>query len=144
MSASIQDEDPFWEILTNGTYYPEASHHYPDHGPSVSVICDKCRRPNLKRCIGFKELDLCLACASVVGRSFDLPHPSDFTAPRPVYAPTEPQDPKMITFMAPSSYTAPDPGWRRLGPVPSSRGPRHLVRMAPYGGRRTTPSDPEC
>jgi len=121
----------FKKVLTYGTYYPQAWHHYPHLGEAAVVICDKCRKQPLKRCIGFKEMDLCLTCASAVETSM-LP-----TDTKPVFAPVAPDDPGMVTFMAPEPYyppsTRPRPGtW---GFSSSSSSNRPLTRMAPYERR---------
>ncbi len=125
MSASFED------VLTYGTYYPQAWHHYPDLGEGVTVICDKCRKQPLKRCMGFKDIDLCLTCASVVERGME----------RPVITPFTPDDPGMVTLMVPEPYrpSSHRPSWRttpnrpvtRMAPY-ERRGDRPLTKMVPY------------
>lgn len=34
----------------------------------TTVFCDRCRKANLKICIGYKQLDLCLDCVSEMQR----------------------------------------------------------------------------
>lgn len=106
--------DNFKEALTYGTYYPISWHHYPHLGEKAVVVCDKCRKQPLKRCIGFKDLDLCLTCASAVEATMDI---------KPVYAPVTTLD-GMTTYMAPEPYYP-------------QRPQRLLSRMAPYDRRRS-------
>ena len=119
----------FKDVLTYGTYYPQAWHHYPHLGKDAVVICDKCRKQPLQRCIGFKDLDLCLACAFAVEANM---------VTKPVYAPATTGDSGTLTFMAP--YSQPSPETRtNLHPLSSMAlydRERHVTRMAPYDRER--------
>jgi hypothetical protein len=50
----------FNKIYKNGKFYNPATTHYGNS--SNAVVCDKCRKKNLKSCIGFGSEDLCLSC----------------------------------------------------------------------------------
>jgi hypothetical protein len=55
----MDKEDKINYTLKFGTYYNPATRHY---GSSGNVICDNCRRENLKACIGWNDCDLCMQC----------------------------------------------------------------------------------
>lgn len=52
-----------------GTYYPVASARY---GRVGAVTCDHCSKTDVISCIGFNEIDLCLACAHQFSNSSEL------------------------------------------------------------------------
>jgi hypothetical protein len=58
------------EIYTNGIFYNPAVKHY--DSSTQNIVCDKCNRQNLKTCLGYENLDLCLRCASVLDDSQNL------------------------------------------------------------------------
>lgn len=47
------------EVFESGTYYNPANKHYDYKG---SVNCDRCKKTNIKICIGYKTYDLCFNC----------------------------------------------------------------------------------
>lgn len=57
-------EATFVSVYRNGVYYNPANSHY---GNNMSTVnCDRCRKSNLKVCIGYKDLDLCMTCVDVL------------------------------------------------------------------------------
>jgi hypothetical protein len=56
-------DEQFIKICKKGKYYNPACNHY---NKITTVRCDKCMRSNIVACIGYKELDLCLLCASAI------------------------------------------------------------------------------
>jgi len=50
----------FRAALKDGTYYCPATKHY--GFIENEVICDLCHATQLKRCIGFGNIDLCMKC----------------------------------------------------------------------------------
>jgi hypothetical protein len=56
------------EVAKLGKYYnPTFSHYNSESG----VTCDRCHMVDLKICIGYKDLDLCVRCVNIVT---DLEH----------------------------------------------------------------------
>ena len=53
----------FADIIRFGTYFYPADRHYYS---GCIVQCDRCNRTNLRASIGYRDVDLCLACASQV------------------------------------------------------------------------------
>jgi hypothetical protein len=49
-------------VLSKGTYYSPAWKHYTDSANRIVVICDRCNTSDLSCCIGYGNLDLCMAC----------------------------------------------------------------------------------
>lgn len=47
-----------------GKYYNPAYTHYSND--PINVICDNCRKNNLRICIGYGKVDLCLVCADTL------------------------------------------------------------------------------
>lgn len=78
-----------------GTYYNPATKHY-NNKPFTNVICDRCKRENLKSCIGHNNCDLCLRCVDEINSNSYLPNSpfpnSPFpNSPFPIsYLPTSP------------------------------------------------------
>jgi hypothetical protein len=54
----------FNKILEYGTFFFPATKHYGTIGSSVQ--CDRCHRANLKACVGYENMDLCLNCVEVI------------------------------------------------------------------------------
>lgn len=50
------------DTYNNGRYYNPAWKHY----GRGTVNCDRCKASNLKVCIGYKELDLCMRCVEIM------------------------------------------------------------------------------
>ncbi len=46
-------------IFERGNFYYPASKHY---GEGTSVACERCARADLKACIGYKNINLCMIC----------------------------------------------------------------------------------
>lgn len=60
------DNSTLQHILRHGKlYYPAHTHYGPS--PHTRVVCDKCRRGDLRICIGVDSWDLCLPCAERFG-----------------------------------------------------------------------------
>jgi hypothetical protein len=55
-------------MLDNGKYYVPAKNHY--QGKNVTVVCDRCRKNQLDRCIGYDDngtgYDLCMKCVGIL------------------------------------------------------------------------------
>jgi len=57
----------FISLMTHGQYYYPANSRYL---PNDSIVqCDRCLRYNLKSCIGYLNLDLCLTCAHQIEKT---------------------------------------------------------------------------
>jgi len=61
----------FEQIIKNGNFYFPAWTHYNKN--DANVTCDRCRRTNLKCCIGYNEYDLCLDCTEDVVQILNRP-----------------------------------------------------------------------
>jgi len=61
-SNSYPTDQKMISVYQNGTFFNPASSHYVSTGVS-NVVCDRCHKSELKSCIGYGELDLCLSCA---------------------------------------------------------------------------------
>jgi hypothetical protein len=61
-NSSYPTDQKLISVYQNGTFFNPASSHYVSSGVS-NVVCDRCRKSELKSCIGYGELDLCLSCA---------------------------------------------------------------------------------
>ena len=64
--------NPVLQLLQYGTYYSQAWRHYGN--PTTSVVCYCCRTRNLRACIGFRDIDLCMRC---VAEQSELHFPDD-------------------------------------------------------------------
>lgn len=56
---------PYLKIIRYGKYFDPASEHYKiycDKSSDIVVDCDRCKTNNLKTCIGYDKMDLCLKC----------------------------------------------------------------------------------
>jgi len=61
----------FEQIIKNGNFYFPAWTHY--NKSDANVTCDRCRRTNLKCCIGYNNYDLCLDCTEDVVQILNRP-----------------------------------------------------------------------
>jgi hypothetical protein len=61
----------FEQIIKNGNFYFPAWTHY--NKSDANVTCDRCRRTNLKCCIGYSEYDLCLDCTEDIVQILNKP-----------------------------------------------------------------------
>ena len=52
-------------------FYPAVSHY----SAGSIVQCDKCLRTNLRASIGYRTIDLCLACAQQIEMNMKYPNP---------------------------------------------------------------------
>lgn len=86
------------DITTNGQFYYPAWKHY---ARKCDVACDRCQRHNLKACIGYGDMDLCLKCADAITSFGPLggPEPSPAPAPAP--------GPFMVTNMEQKQFQPP-------------------------------------
>ena len=73
MSSQVITSDILANIAYHGKYYNPASNHYGSE--TTNVTCDKCRKNQLKTCIGWKEYDLCLPCADEITQTTSKPKP---------------------------------------------------------------------
>lgn len=56
----LNNKNQYEDVVKYGTYYfPANKHYYKD----TVVQCDNCLKHKLTACIGYKDHDLCLACA---------------------------------------------------------------------------------
>ena len=63
MNPHLPSRDNLENIIKYGVYYfPADKHSY----SGTVVQCDKCLRSNLRACIGYRDLDLCLSCADQI------------------------------------------------------------------------------
>ena len=62
---SLTSKD-YVNVYKNGNYYCPASSHYDQSPDECNVSCDRCKRSNLRSCIGWNEIDLCLQCNSEI------------------------------------------------------------------------------
>jgi len=54
-------------IVNHGQYFNPASRHYPHMDLEFDALsCDRCNRVNIPSCIGWRDYDLCLECATEV------------------------------------------------------------------------------
>ena len=53
-------------VLLNGTLYSPAKKHYFETNQNAVVRCDYCSKNNISVSIGYKNLDICLKCASEI------------------------------------------------------------------------------
>lgn len=84
------------EIITNGQFYYPASKHY---ARPCDVVCDRCQRHNLKACIGYGSMDLCLACANDIANfPFDQSPPPCLFPVRDEHV-TNMEQGQFLTFM---------------------------------------------
>lgn len=51
------------EICKLGKYYEKAALRY---GGKKSIICDRCFRKDLDKCVGYESYDLCLDCTKII------------------------------------------------------------------------------
>ena len=65
----INELQLYFNIYKYGTYYFPASKHYSNM--DIEVGCDRCERIPLTSCIGWREHDLCLECASEIERQYE-------------------------------------------------------------------------
>lgn len=70
------------DIVKYGTYYYPADKHY--YSGTV-VQCDNCLKSNLKACIGYKNVDLCLGCADKI--THQMPETVNFPMQPPMRIP---------------------------------------------------------
>lgn len=72
----------YQQVVKNGKFYYPASYHYEKQPHEVNIICDRCRRQQLKCCVGYQNSDLCMECVEItVGTMLaDVPNqsPSQF------------------------------------------------------------------
>src|SRR5665648_688938 len=61
-NSSYPTDQKMISVYQNGTFFNPASSHYVSTGNS-NVVCDRCHKSELKSCIGYGELDICLSCA---------------------------------------------------------------------------------
>lgn len=54
----------------NGKYYNPANSHYNKSG---IINCDRCHKTNIKICIGYNKIDLCMKCVEVLNDIALLP-----------------------------------------------------------------------
>lgn len=59
----------FSDVAKKGSYYYPAHTHY---GRETIVTCDRCAKANLKACVGYVDIDLCLECISTVINQLDV------------------------------------------------------------------------
>jgi len=92
-------------IAKYGTYYYPASKHYPNiHNPNVR--CDRCKRLNLKGCIGWEDHDLCMACVSIVqGMIHPNPHTSSQSHIKPHTQPHPHSHPHQLPLVRQHSHS---------------------------------------
>lgn len=55
------------DIFYNGIFYPDTCGRY----IKDNVACDRCKRHNLKSCIGWKTHDLCMQCVAYISELID-------------------------------------------------------------------------
>lgn len=54
------------DVFNNGKYYNPANAHYNYSG---IVNCDRCNTSNIKVCIGYNDLDLCMQCVHYISKN---------------------------------------------------------------------------
>lgn len=86
------------EIVVNGQFYHPAWKHY---ARKCDVVCDRCQRHNLKACIGYGDMDLCLKCTDSI-TSF----PAGFGTEPSI--PSGPSGPVMVTNMEQKQFQPPN------------------------------------
>jgi hypothetical protein len=69
----MDTQDKINYTLKFGTYYNPASRHYGSN--ASNVICDNCRKENLKACIGWENCDLCMQCIDRLNDKLYVPIP---------------------------------------------------------------------
>lgn len=53
-------EEVINKVHKKGTYYnPAWTHH---SNKKIKVTCDRCKKPNIKSCIGYADFDVCMKC----------------------------------------------------------------------------------
>lgn len=85
---SITEQD-LKDAYKNGQYSNPAWKRYSNTG-ETNIICDRCRKTNLKICIGYGKIDLCLNCVTEMQK---LEERDNFT-PKPIMSDSPP-----LTFM---------------------------------------------
>lgn len=68
---ALSDPD-FLAMITSSTFFRPAGAAYSDR-PGVQVSCDRCRTQFLPACFHVGTLDLCLACAHTLLRTYERP-----------------------------------------------------------------------
>lgn len=63
MNPNVPSQQTLENIVKFGVYYFPADKHYYS---GTIVQCDKCLKSNLRACIGYGNLDLCLNCTDQV------------------------------------------------------------------------------
>jgi hypothetical protein len=82
MSSMVTVEEPDnaalnAAMLERGRFFFPAGMHYGN--PDAAVTCDRCRRTDLKTCIGFERFDYCLPCVEAI--SLAARQPTTITLP---------------------------------------------------------------
>ena len=66
----ISEQQLYLNIYRYGKYFfPARLHYHPTD--DIDVGCDRCRRIPLIACIGWRDHDLCLACATEVEEHYE-------------------------------------------------------------------------
>jgi hypothetical protein len=64
-NINTKDLELYRNIVNHGQYFNPASRHYPDMDlENDALSCDRCNRVGIESCIGWKDYDLCLECAT--------------------------------------------------------------------------------
>lgn len=56
-------DSSYLNVVNNGTFYFPAWKHY---GRSAIVVCDRCKKNDIRACIGYVDRDLCLECVDTL------------------------------------------------------------------------------
>ena len=70
LTTIMTEEKNFYETYKHGQYYNPARLHYPG-AASGDVGCDRCLKEDLTACIGWKDIDLCLQCISIIDEKYN-------------------------------------------------------------------------
>ena len=66
------EDSLYFKIYRYGKYYNPANLHYCFPGEEGDEVgCDRCLKEDIPTCIGWKEYDLCLYCASVIEEKYE-------------------------------------------------------------------------